>query len=761
MSTTSPLDLAAQDELLRLRARVAELEAERAEWEQTRADLREQRQLADALRDVAATLNSTLSLAEVFDGILTQLLRLVPYDAANVILLENTPHPSKPLTARTVREYAQLQLDRESKAQGEPFAVDDLYYLKQMLITGQARVVPNTLTDARWTRQPHTQWVRSWLGAPIQIKGRVIGFLSVNSATPDFFRAAQTDRLQTLADQAAIAIENARLFEETRQRLLTLEVLYETSLALSQLLTPREIGQKIIDLVVRKLNWHHSTIRLYHPDQNSLELLAFSQPHLQSEEEARAVENRFKTLITRPGQGLSGWVIEHGQTVRSGDVSADPRYAETFPGLQSGLYVPLKIGERVLGVISVESEQADAFNEADERLTTTLAAQAAIALENALLYEQVKLYALELEERVAARTSELDHERARLQTILDTAGEAIFRVGVDGRIEFANAATTRLMGYAVDEVLGQSPLALFRSTLNAPAIIQDLDDSVRQHRSWQGELINRRKDGSVYETAVALTPIADRHGQHQGYVAVYRDITAHKELERLKSQFVSRIGHELRTPLSAIMLNLELLEYGKPERQAHYRQALTASAERLRQLIEAFFQMAKLDADLEQPDSLPVDLNRLVQDTTGEQIGRAQAQGLTLDLKIDPAAGLTPILSDPQWLRQVITIVVDNALKYTSAPGTITVSTATRTETDRAWYTITIQDTGPGLTSEDLSRLFDRFFRGSAASQYTVPGTGLNLAIAQAIMSKLGGKITVESEHGHGATFTIWVSPSA
>jgi two-component system phosphate regulon sensor histidine kinase PhoR len=284
-----------------------------------------------------------------------------------------------------------------------------------------------------------------------------------------------------------------------------------------------------------------------------------------------------------------------------------------------------------------------------------------------------------------------------------------------------------------------------------------LDDSVRQHRSWQGELVNRRKDGSVYETAVALTPIADRHGQHQGYVAVYRDITAHKELERLKSQFVSRIGHELRTPLSAIMLNLELLEYGKPERQAHYRQALTASAERLRQLIEAFFQMAKLDADLEQPDSLPVDLNRLVQDAVNEQLDRARQQGLTLDLKIDPAASLTPILSDPQWLRQVIMIVLDNALKYTSAPGTITVGTATHTETDRAWYTITIQDTGPGLTSEDLSRLFDRYFRGSAASQYTVPGTGLNLAIAQAIMSKLGGKITVESEHGHGAAFAIWI----
>ncbi len=759
MSSIQPRDLAVNEELSHLRLRVAELEAERAEWEQTRVDLHEQRELAGALREVAATLNSTLSLAEVFDRILAQLLRLIPYDVASVILLDDIADPSELRVARAVREHIHVQLGAQLKTGSEPFDVDDLTYLKHMLLTGRAYVIPDVLTDSRWVSLPQTNWVHSWLGAPIRIKGRIIGFVSVKSATPNFFRARQVDRLQVLADQAAIAINNARLFEETQQRLLEVEVLYESTRAMSELMAPVEIGQKIIELFVRKLNWHHSTIRLYHPEQDLLELLAFSQPHQLSAAETRELAQRFKTRIARPGQGLSGWVVQHGQAVRSGNVNGDPRYIETFPGLQSGLYIPLKIGDRVLGVISIESEQANAFNEADERLSTALATQAAVALENSLLYEQVNRYTLELEERVRSRTAELDHERARLQTILDTAGEAIFRVGVDGRIEFANAATTQLTGYTVDEVLGQSPLALFRSTLNAPAIIQDLDDSVRQHRSWQGELINRRKDGSVYETAVALTPIADRHGQHQGYVAVYRDITAHKELERLKSQFVSRIGHELRTPLSAIMLNLELLEHGKPERQTKYRQVLAASAERLRQLIEAFFQMAKLDADLEPPDSGSIDLNQLVQEVTSEHVERARETGLTLDLQLDPATHATPLISDRQWLRQVVTIVLDNALKYTTDPGTVTITTTVRNETDCTWFTIRIQDTGPGLTPDDFSHLFERFFRGSAASRYTVAGTGLNLAIAQAIMSKLNGKITAEGVPSQGTAFTIWIHP--
>ena len=758
MSSAPVNPLVAQDELARLRARVAELEAERTAWEQTRAAVREQRELVEVVRDIAGTLNSTLSLAEVFDRILSQLLRLVPYDAANIILLNESTGTA---TATIVREHATSTQAAELETLNQPFPLDDLYYLRQMALSSQAVIITDAQADGNWVDQPRTRWVRAWLGAPIRIKGRVIGFLSLKSATPGVFGAEQTDRVQVLADQAAIAIDNARLFEDTQQRLLQVEVLYDYALALSQLMTPHAIGQKIIDLFVRKLNWHHSTIRLYHPADESLELLAFSQPGLGTVAETRAVEERFKTLISQPGQGLSGWVVQHGQLVRCGDLSQEPRYIETFPGLQSGLYVPLKIGERVLGVISIESDQPNAFDAADERLLAALATQAAIALENALLYEQVNLYTFELEERVQARTAELEHERLRLQTILDSAGEAIFMIDTTGRIQFANTAAVQMTGYALDEMLGQRPAILFRSGHTNPATIREMEEQVHTNQSWQGELIDRRKDGTLYELAVSLTPISNAAGEPQGYIIVNHDITATKELERLKSQFVSRIGHELRTPLSAIMLNLELLEHGKPERQARYRQVLSASADRLRRLVEAFFQMAELDAGVEQPANTAINLNLLAQDIATEHIDQALELGLALELQLDPATGAVPIWSDTQWLRQAIVIVLDNALKYTTSPGTISLSTAVLRHHDRTWYALTIRDTGPGLTPEEISHIFDRFYRGSAASRYTVPGTGLNLAIAKSIMAKLGGQITVESTPGRGAAFTLWLRPQS
>lgn len=188
-----------------------------------------------------------------------------------------------------------------------------------------------------------------------------------------------------------------RAEDEIRKRVIELEMLYESGLALSQLLNPKAIGQKILELLENKLGWHHTRIRLYHPGEDHLELLDFNQPGLTDEMERRDMMEHFQTLITRANQGLSGWVIQHRQPVRSGNVSADPRYVEAYPGIQSGLYVPMKLGERIVGVISIEDEQPDAFSEADERLIVTLANQAASAFENARLFDVTRQRMIELE----------------------------------------------------------------------------------------------------------------------------------------------------------------------------------------------------------------------------------------------------------------------------------------------------------------------------------------------------------------------------
>ncbi len=178
--------------------------------------------------------------------------------------------------------------------------------------------------------------------------------------------------------------ERKRTEQNIRQRVNELEVLYETGLHISRMLEPKEIGRKVIETLAEKLSWKQASIRLYNPQTERLELLVFNRPGLDTQQ-LQAEMRRLNRAIAKPGQGFSGWVIQHGQSIRSGDVRHDPRFIRTFTGLQSGLYVPMQVGERTIGVIGVESEQAGAFTEADERLLKTLAAQAGVAIENARL----------------------------------------------------------------------------------------------------------------------------------------------------------------------------------------------------------------------------------------------------------------------------------------------------------------------------------------------------------------------------------------
>ena len=200
--------------------------------------------------------------------------------------------------------------------------------------------------------------------------------------------------------------ERKQAEELMRRRLAELEVLYESSLTISRLLNPREIAQTMVEILSQKLEWHHAAVRLYHPETNSVELLALHQPQTDPEDIPSEIK-RLQNAIQISGMGLSGWVIQHGEIVLCTDVNADPRYIQTYPDIRSGVYVPMKLGESITGCISVESEQPAAFDEHDQRLLSTIAAQAAIAIHQAQLYAQAQQYAEELEKHIEERTMQL------------------------------------------------------------------------------------------------------------------------------------------------------------------------------------------------------------------------------------------------------------------------------------------------------------------------------------------------------------------
>ncbi len=254
-----------------------------------------------------------------------------------------------------------------------------------------------------WREQALLRGYLSSASLPIFKQQRIIGALTVYASEVHGFDAEDEKLLDKIGKNISFAlntmqVESQReLAEESmRQRVLELELLYESGLAFIQLLNPNEIAQKVINLLEQKMDWHHTAIRLYDSETNTLRLLAFNQPSLVSVEEKTAVEEQVKGRLTRLDRGVSGWVVQHGQIVRSDDLANDKRYFDTLPGMKSGLYVPIKLGDRVIGVISIESEKPNAFSEADERLANTLANQAASALENARLFDETQRHIREL-----------------------------------------------------------------------------------------------------------------------------------------------------------------------------------------------------------------------------------------------------------------------------------------------------------------------------------------------------------------------------
>ena len=295
--------------------------------------------------------------------------------------------------------------------------------------SGEAEIVADMLNDPRSVQVPGTDLEsETIMFAPLKERDQTIGVISIRRiGTQRPFQPSDLELLKALASMAASAVSNARLFEESRQRVAELEMIYKSGLALNQLLTPKEIGQKVIELLKEKMQWHNTTIRIYRPETGTLELLAFHLPGADTPSKRRDAEARFNRAISRPGDGLCGWAFQNVQIVRSSEISDDPRYTETYPGLHSGLYVPLQLGERAIGVIGIESAQPNAFGDADERLVATLANQAAIALENARLFVEAHQHALE-QSIIHQASQSILGTHLDPQTVYQSVREAVFQI---------------------------------------------------------------------------------------------------------------------------------------------------------------------------------------------------------------------------------------------------------------------------------------------------------------------------------------------
>ncbi len=689
-----------------------------------------QRQLAEALAQAAASLNRFLNLDEVLDRILEQTLRVTACTATNILLVKGDH-------AQLVRQIGyQAWPEAASFREGLEISLA-IPTLQYMLASGQPVLVADTVQDERWTKLEGLTRIHSYAGAALKSGDQVIGFLNVDSDQPGAFTPETAQRLQALADYAAIAIHNAQLYEDSRSRTEELSALIDAAATVSTSLDLDQLLNVLAQNMAKLVKVEGCTISDYDPQRGIVTMLAY---HVSGPLVHRPEWNQPFSLEQYP---VTRQVLEALQPVQmhAQDPNIDPSELELMRRGEANtlLMLPIVAREQAIGLVELECHDAGrVFTEREITLLLTLGAYAANAIQNARLYAQLQAYASQLEARVRQRTAELQTAKERIEGILASVPDAVFVLDYNNRPVHANQAGEQLMAQALGETLD----------LFAPDFLQGLKAG-----RLPAEKAVLKVQGHAYQALASPLPMDGAQG---GLVVVYRDVTRFHELDQMKTRFVSDVSHELRTPLTNIMLYLDLLsaldESGKG---AAYLGTLQRETKRLGYLIEDLLTISRLEAGRVDISIKPLDVNRLMADLVADRFMMASVQELSLTFV--PGANLPLVMADTSLLNQAISNLLTNAINYTPPGGRVTLLTGLEQEDETIWVTIRMEDTGVGISPNELALVFDRFYRGSAGRQTGAGGTGLGLAITKEIVTRLDGKIAVQSELGKGSTFTVWL----
>ncbi|HIC88466.1 MAG TPA: GAF domain-containing protein, partial [Anaerolineae bacterium] len=337
---------------------------------------RQAREEAEALRDATATLVGSLELNQMLERILNGVHRVIPHDAANIALIEGD-------MVHFVRWRGYERFGMNTQMPGLGFHIADTPNFRHMVETGQPVVIPDTAVAPEWIQVPGWEWIRSYVGTPIQVREKLIGFLNLDSATPGFFNADHARLLAAFAQQIGLALENARLFEETQRRLRELSALFEVSRALRGAESVEEMLPIILEKTMEVLE--ADTGALFRVDERTEEFVA------------QVAQGRLESLLglrLGPTEGMCGYVAQTRAPYPFTNLARDPhtgaRVQALVEGVQGGICVPLLVGETLVGTLVIGNDEPRTFSDDELRLLTAIADMAASAIHRASLFEELQ-----------------------------------------------------------------------------------------------------------------------------------------------------------------------------------------------------------------------------------------------------------------------------------------------------------------------------------------------------------------------------------
>jgi PAS domain S-box-containing protein len=359
----------------------------------------------------------------------------------------------------------------------------------------------------------------------------------------------------------------------------------------------------------------------------------------------------------------------------------------------------------------------------------------------------------------SARRSDAELRRLLLDSITDYA---IYSLDPEGRVTSWTMGAQKLKGYSTAEIIGRNFSCFYTEEDRAEQRPKNALHQAEVHGRFEQEGWRVRKDGSKFWAWAAISAMKDRGGTLRGFAKVTRDLSERKAAEesrirlaqlqeaaRVRDEFLAYISHEMRTPLAALQLQIELLR----ERRALTGEEkifdrLNRSYRRLAELIDAVLMQSRIHAGRVVSQPAAVDLAEIVADVVEQQQPEAERKGLRIAFVNQLER--TTVNTDPEFLRLIVANLVTNAVKFTGE-GRIEV----RIESSAAESRVSVEDSGPGISPQDQQRIFEPFERVEPLRNKHTPGFGLGLATARRLSETLGGRIELQSRLGLGSTFTL------
>lgn len=694
----------------------------------------------EILQRIVVSLGTSLNVKTTLQTVLEQMQQIVPFTSASIFLFQN----------RQMELLAEIGIPPIAKT---PIATSmDTFFVNSHMddySQTDVLVIPDVEQHPDWRPVENMTHIRSWMGVALRYQNEVIGILNLDHSAVDFYNENHIHYAKTVAAQAAIAIINARLYEQAREEidrrheaqnilvhnLISTETLYWVLRNLFETEDVKDVIPHVLNMLSAALEKTSLMLVVFEPETGQLRhMLQSNNGHLN-------IWQAFQTIIGKPQLPPATmpptdfpWTEGHHHQLADGH--------KTFSAT---------VWRRGLLVAVQHEKSARDFAEADIELLVTVANQLTIALENEDKTKQLQNKSEHLKRLVDRRTRQLTLEQKRQQAILDATAEGIFYME-NFRIQYANPTFCRMVDYPLEELYGK-PLSFVRITPDLPEkpnFNNLLDDKVAMEPG-RSETKLRHRDGTEFHASLRFSIIGHPGDDILRMVAIARDISQERELYFQRARFIANAAHELRTPLSSLMLRMHMMKR-QPEKTLQHLDNLDNVVNFLKHLVEELLDLSRFERGTIALDRDSFVLQDLIQQAADTYLPFAEEQKVTVDL-IYPDDPII-IHVDGNRMVQVVGNLIVNGINYNESGGNVTVKAHIDVDhVGNRSVLIEVIDDGIGIPPELLpSQIFEPFARPSEGTRRE---TGMGLAICREVVNLHGGTIHARDIRGQGSVFRV------